>query len=145
MEDLERKEPWWGNGLRFGCLGCGRCCRGEPGAIWFTEREERVLAQRLSLSPDEFRRRFVTSRYGRLSISERPNGECSLLDGDKGCCTVYAVRPLQCRLFPFWPSLLESPEAWEEESHRCPGMNQGKLHPSWLIERLLKASPFPEL
>ena len=145
MERLEIDEPWWSEGLKFECLGCGRCCRGEPGAIWFTEKEEKRLASRIGLSLDAFRRSHVTGRYGRPSIVERPNGECCLLDGASGRCTVYAVRPLQCRLFPFWPSLLVSPEAWMEESRRCPGMNEGKLHSARLIGRLLGAAPFREL
>ena len=143
--DFLSDEPWWSEGLFFGCLGCGRCCRGEPGAIWFTEREEVLLAARLGLDRDAFRRRFVTGRYNRPSIVERRGGECALLDEAGSRCTVYAVRPLQCRLFPFWPSVLRSRLAWEEESRRCPGMNGGKFYPPWLIGRLLAAVPFGDL
>ncbi|MBR1671593.1 MAG: YkgJ family cysteine cluster protein, partial [Fretibacterium sp.] len=42
-------------------------------------------------------------------------------------CSVYPVRPSQCRLFPFWPELLRSREMWELYAARCPGMNEGPL------------------
>ena len=145
MDDPKSAKPWWYAGLKFECLGCGRCCRGEPGAIWFTEEEERMLAARIAPSLEAFRRRYVTGRYGRPSIVERANGECRLLDGATGRCTVYSLRPRQCRLFPFWPSLLASPRAWMEESRRCPGMNQGKEYSGEEIAALLATTPFRDL
>ena len=45
-----------------------------------------------------------------------------------GGCTIYPVRPRQCRTFPFWPENLESPEAWEEATETCHGVGSGKLY-----------------
>ncbi len=44
---------WWEEGLRFTCLGCGRCCRGEPGAIYFTPEEEAAMAAFLGTGTEE--------------------------------------------------------------------------------------------
>ncbi|MDD3917869.1 MAG: YkgJ family cysteine cluster protein [Synergistaceae bacterium] len=136
---------WWEEGLHFTCLGCGRCCRGEPGAIFFTPEEEEKIASFLSLPVSEFRRRYVTSRWRAPSLKEKNNGDCVFYDAAADRCFIYRVRPLQCRLFPFWPALLESEEAWNQAAALCPGMNQGDFHTAREIRGLLGLNPFPDL
>lgn len=136
---------WWEKGLRFTCLGCGRCCRGEPGAIYFTAEEEERMAAFLSSPLPEFRRRYVTSRWRAPSLKERQNGDCIFYDASSDRCVLYPVRPLQCRLFPFWRVLLESEEAWNEAAASCPGMNEGAFHSAEEIRTLLGLNPFPDL
>ena len=136
---------WWEKGLRFTCLGCGRCCRGEPGAIYFTAEEEERMAAFLSSPLPEFRRRYVTSRWRAPSLKERQNGDCIFYDASSDRCVLYPVRPLQCRLFPFWPSVLESREEWERTASECPGMNGGEWHSPEEIAALLSRNPFPGL
>lgn len=137
----EDRGPWWSEGLRFTCQGCGRCCRGEPGAIWFSPEEEGRLVTALGMDPASFRRRYVTRIWGAPSLRERPGGDCVLLDPDTGRCGVYAVRPLQCRTYPFWPSVVVSPESWRDHARRCPGMDQGRLWPGVVIARILTRFP----
>ncbi len=137
--------PWWSGGLFFTCLGCGRCCRGEPGAIFLTPEEEDALAAFHFLEREEFRRRFETGRWERASLREKERGECVFFSSSENRCCVYALRPLQCRLFPFWPSILESREEWENTASECPGMNWGEWHSSGEIAGLLSRNPFPGL
>ncbi len=144
MED-ERHEPWWKKGLRFECIGCGRCCRGEPGAVWFTPDEAQRMRAFLGLSEEDFEKRYVTCSYGRKSLKELKNGDCIFYKRDDDRCAIYKVRPLQCRLFPFWPSLMESPEAWDEAAKSCPGMGGGRYYPPELIRKFLAAAPFGNL
>ena len=33
----------------------------------------------------------------------------------------------QCRIFPFWPELLESRQEWRKTARYCPGMGKGPL------------------
>lgn len=141
----EGLEPWWSKGLWFECIGCGRCCRGEPGAVWFTPQEGWNIARAINLSEDEFRERYVTWSYGRESLRELKNGDCVFYRRQDDRCGIYKARPVQCRLFPFWPSLLESEEAWEEAACSCPGMNSGRYYGPDLIARFLKAAPFGNL
>jgi hypothetical protein len=61
-----------------------------------------------------------------MSLREKRDFDCVLLDSG-GQCLAYEARPLQCRVWPFWPSNLESPEAWAEAAARCPGIGQGPL------------------
>ena len=136
---------WWAEGLRFSCVACGRCCRGEPGAIYFTPSEGAAISEFLTLSPEAFRRRYTTLRWGDISIRERENGECLFYCSTSNRCAIYPVRPEQCRSFPFWPSILESKACWDEAARSCPGMNRGDLHSPEEIDRIVRSCPFPDL
>ena len=81
--------------------------------------------------PDSLRLRLPARR---VLFRERANGDCVLYDPKKGC-TVYPVRPAQCRTWPFWQSNVESPEAWERTVKECPGSGNGELIP---VEEILK-------
>lgn len=37
-------------------------------------------------------------------------------------CSIYSVRPAQCRTYPFWPEIVQSPHHWAAESARCEGI-----------------------
>ena len=74
---------------------------------------------------------------GKQSLRERANGDCVLLDG-KGCSS-YAVRPQQCRAYPFWPEVVKSREAWLREARRCPGIGVGELHSAEAILAIVKS------
>ena len=68
-----------------------------------------------------------------LSLKEKSNLDCilwSLSQGanKEGGCSVYKERPLQCRAFPFWPSILDSKEYWEATAESCPGIGKGNLY-----------------
>src|SRR6056297_743878 len=132
--------PWWSKGLYFACLGCGRCCRGEPGAIWVTKKEIINISNSPDVEEQAFQKKFLTQRWGELSLKEKQNGECIFYNTNIGGCGIYSVRPLQCRLYPFWGSILESPSCWEREAGHCPGINNGRLFEYKEIESLLNLS-----
>ncbi|NLL36026.1 MAG: YkgJ family cysteine cluster protein [Fretibacterium sp.] len=136
---------WWSEGLRFSCIECGRCCRGEPGAIFFTMEEGRRVREFLKLEEPEFTRRFVTSRWEKPSFKERHNGDCIFYRTEDARCSIYPVRPAQCSLFPFWPSLLSSRVLWSLHALRCPGMNAGRFFEAEEIQELLSQCPFDDL
>ena len=45
----------------------------------------------------------------------KETGSCVFLNSSSGKCGIYDARPVQCRTYPFWPSLLEDEEAWKDE------------------------------
>jgi len=85
------------------------------------------MASILKMPPAEFEDQFVRKVGVRKSLTERPNGDCILLDVKTKKCTVYQYRPRQCRTWPFWDSNLKSPAAWAECCEACPGAGQGEL------------------
>lgn len=124
------REKWYKEGLRFTCTECGNCCTGAPGYVWLTAEEITRIAEFLDrkdgwLPSDTLRR--VGLRY---SLTEKSNGDCVYLQNINGKrqCSIYSVRPLQCRTWPFWTCNLKSSADWAWASENCPGMNNGKKH-----------------
>ena len=133
----ESEEPWYRDGLRFTCTQCGKCCTGEPGTVWVDEVELKKLAAFRGEPLREFVPLHTRKSRGRVTLREKANGDCVFFEAGRGC-TVYAVRPKQCRTWPFWESNLESPEKWERTESICPGSGEGELIPVEEIVRRLK-------
>ena len=134
---------WWEDeGVRFECRGCGRCCGGEPGEIWVTPAERAKIAAELGMDEITLRKECLRRVDGRLGIKEKENYDCIFLT--KEGCSIYQSRPLQCRTYPFWPSVIESRESWEREGRSCPGIGKGKALPREEIERRvsLRTEPY---
>jgi Fe-S-cluster containining protein len=123
------RQPWFKDGLRFQCTQCGDCCSGAPGYVWVNQQEIAGMAAELNLEVAEFEKQYVRLVGIRKSLTERPNGDCILLDSKTRKCTVYGERPRQCRTWPFWESNVSSPEAWKETCEACPGCDKGKVVP----------------
>lgn len=133
------REPFYADGLRFTCTRCSTCCRFDPGYVFLSQRELQELASALGISYSEFEERFCRwipegEAYERLSLKEKSNYDCIFWDNG---CTVYQARPVQCRTFPFWASILASEENWNAAMRDCPGMGKGILHDRAEIEELL--------
>jgi hypothetical protein len=125
----KKDAPWYAAGLAFECLGCGRCCSGpEEGYVWLNDEELRAIADSLRLTEQEFRRRYIR-RVGKRQtiIEDKKTKNCIFLQNGK--CTIYDLRPTQCRTWPFWPMNLSSPDDWSWAAERCMGMNRGNLFP----------------
>ena len=145
MPEFSARVAWWSEGVFFSCIGCGRCCRGEPGAIFFTLEEGERVRDFLRVNEAEFRRDYVTPEWGKPSFVERQNGDCVFYDANETKCSIYPIRPIQCALFPFWASVMESRKEWDKEARRCPGMNDGRLHTAEEIGNALAKNPFENL
>ena len=118
--------PFYHRGLRFSCQQCHNCCRGvQTGGVYPSRPEKKRIARWLKMSLHTFRDRYLRPLDGAPSLRIRDNGDCVFWDGG---CTIYPVRPRQCRTFPFWPENLESPESWEEATKTCQGAGMGKLY-----------------
>ncbi len=122
--------PWYAEGLRFQCTACGKCCvnHGDGYEYVFSNRKERAaLARHFGVTLEEFERRWCERIDGvGLSFKSRGDG-CIFLKA--GRCSVYALRPGQCRSFPFWPELLADEDTWQHDvASFCPGVGQGPLH-----------------
>lgn len=107
----------------FNCHRCGACCHVGHGRVWIEPEEIGALAAACGSAPAAFAARHVVAAEGRLSLREKPDGCCALLE-DGNRCTVYEARPAQCRSFPFWPDLLAGGLALERAAGYCPGIQR---------------------
>jgi Fe-S-cluster containining protein len=128
------KQPWYKDGLRFQCTGCGDCCTGAPGFVWVNKEEIENLATKVGLEVDEFESRYVREIGVRKSLVEFNNGDCVFFDGKTRKCKVYEARPRQCRTWPFWDSNVRTSEAWAQTCEVCPGSGTGRLYQLGEIE-----------
>lgn len=129
----ESREPWYAPGMEFQCTQCGNCCTGPTGFVWFTPKEAEAIAAYLEITVEAFYERYTKSIMGRRSLDEvkikQGMYDCVFLSRDaetgKAGCSIYPVRPTQCRTWPFWESNLTSKRAWAAAAKTCPGMQQG--------------------
>jgi len=119
-------EPWYQEGLRFHCTRCGNCCTGEPGFVWVNEEEIQAIALHRGESAAEVEGLYTRPSRRGPTLRENANGDCVFYDPGAGC-TIYPVRPRQCRTWPFWQSTAATPEAWQRTCEVCPGAGQGEL------------------
>lgn len=111
--------------MRFQCQpGCIRCCE-QPGHIYLSPADVARLARHLKLTQAEFRRQFVCGPKGRERLRKPRAKQCPFLIA-KGC-GVHAVKPLQCKAFPFWPEILDKASERRDAAAYCPGLGHGPL------------------
>ena len=121
------KDTWFQHhdSLPFECTSCGKCCK-VKGDVYLSPTETLAVAKYLNLSLQEFKRRFISkeemsSGWTLLRNIQRQNSHyeeednrCIFLD-DSNMCAIYPVRPIQCITYPFWPRIMASPQAWNDE------------------------------
>ncbi len=133
MEEIN--VPWFDEGLRFKCTGCGKCCTGAPGYVFLSEPDIKKLSTHFNLSVEDFCRQYTRLVDGKSALLDRPGSEDCLFLKNKQC-TVYEARPTQCRTFPWWIHNIEDPEGWESAATRCEGINHpdAPIVPSLVIQ-----------
>jgi uncharacterized protein len=133
--------PWYSEGVRFKCTGCGKCCTGPKGYIWISREEIEPLAKHLKISFDAFIAKYAKvptksdlANYpnkealkAKYLIKEVPSQsakgdyDCIFLSKE-GACTIYNFRPKQCKTYPYWPDIMRSKRAWANERRFCEGI-----------------------
>ena len=125
---------FWKKGLQFDCQQCGNCCTFEGGAVYGDESEFKKIASHLNLSLKEFYDRYTFIDKGQASLKSVAAGPCIFYDSG---CSIYEVRPNQCRSYPFWPEILKSNYRWNQEAKSCKGIHSGKFWSSDEIKEQL--------
>jgi uncharacterized protein len=112
-------------GLRFACqAGCTNCCT-QKGYVYLSEDDLVRIAAHLEIETAAFEIRYIyrTKRLMRFRVAG--TGLCPFLQADG--CAIHTVKPTQCRIFPFWPELVESRREWLKAAHYCPGIGVGPV------------------
>ena len=107
------------------CTDCpSHCCRGQSGRIWVNQQEILQICNSLNMNAIDFIQKHTDRTGNRLSIKERHSGhdfECVFLEGAQKKCSIYEVRPTQCRQFPFWNYFRKHKDQAIKE---CPGIRE---------------------
>lgn len=130
-------EPFYKDGLRFGCERCSFCCGHSPGFVYLSLRDLTALRAHLGMSVSDFVNRYcrwADYYYGEqvLALREKKNYDCILWENG---CSCYDARPIQCSTYPFWSWMIKDKAIWDECAADCSGMRNasGKL---WTFEEI---------
>jgi Fe-S-cluster containining protein len=111
--------------MRFSCQpGCTRCCT-QKGWVYLGVEDVSRLAAFLGMSEDEVHQRYVYSTKHSSRLLKPRKGHCPFLKADG--CSVHPAKPTQCRVFPFWPELLEDKKEMKATAQWCPGIGKGDV------------------
>jgi Fe-S-cluster containining protein len=112
-------------GLRFECQpGCTECCR-QKGWVYLTEEDLARAAGFLGITPQAFERKYVYRTRRKMRLRVPAAATCHFLL--EGGCSIHPAKPTQCRIFPFWPELVDNRREWAKTARYCPGMGKGPL------------------
>lgn len=107
------------------CENCvGHCCTGESGYTWVSQIEISRIAAFLKQDTDFLISQYLVRIGRRFCIREvkiQGSFYCLFFDERNRRCTIYDVRPAQCRTFPFWDYFRDNPEEVVKE---CPGVRR---------------------
>jgi Fe-S-cluster containining protein len=112
-------------GVAFRCQpNCGRCCDQPGGIVYLSPDDAERLAEHAGLDVDAWLERDTRKTFdGRYVLKSREeDGVCIHLNEQKQC-SIYEVRPQQCKAFPWWGENLATPAAWGTTKTACPGID----------------------
>ena len=133
----DKKRYFFGSGICFECRNCGFCCTGSSGTIYVNQNEILEIAKFLDMDINKFKEEFLYPFRDSFSIKEKDNYACIFYENG---CSIYSVRPNQCRTYPFWIKNMRSESNWENEKKQCPGIGKGKLYSQKEILDILEES-----
>ena len=116
------EERWFEGGLRFQCTACGKCCTGSSGHVYLSGADMERLASFFQLTIGKFARKYTRLIKGRRALIDKSGShDCVFLSNRT--CEVYEARPTQCRTYPWWISIINDRQSWEEAGEICEGIN----------------------
>lgn len=111
--------------FRFACqAGCTNCCT-QKGHVYLTEADIGRIAGHLGATREHFEGRYVNRHDDYPRLKMRLAEDCYFLR--EGGCSIHEVKPLQCRVFPYWPENVGTRAAWHGLRKYCPGVGVGQL------------------
>lgn len=122
---MSTKSRWFKDTIQFACTQCGKCCKGRTN-VFLNSHEAEAISSHLNLTKFEFSKNYTEEKEvgDKLLISLKSKvdngGGCVFLKDNK--CSIYNVRPTQCRTYPFWPQHLVGDAEWHAESRNCEGI-----------------------
>src|SRR4051794_25308424 len=112
--------------VRFSCQpNCTRCCDMQ-GYVYLTEDDLLRAAAYVGMTAADFEKRYVYRTRTMLRLRKPRGSQCHFLL--ESGCSIHPAKPTQCRLFPFWPELVENQREWMRTAKYCPGIGTGRLY-----------------
>ena len=114
--------------VRFQCVKCGICCgdtKEKTRHILLLGTEAEQIAKATLQPISQFTVKIKDKAPYSYEMKKTEDGKCVFLENDH--CTIYSVRPLICRFYPFELKILPSRKYQFLFTEECPGINKGGM------------------
>jgi len=124
---------------RFKCTRCAICCGNTTTRtrhILILTKEADTISERTRKPITTFARKAPRRTPYSYEIKKTEHGKCTFLQRD--VCTIYAIRPLVCRFYPFELKPKKNEKYRFKATLECPGLGSGKLLDKSYFSKLVK-------
>ncbi len=117
------------NNLLFECNKCGLCCgdtKEKTRHILLLESEATLISTETCLPLQDFTGKIMGKDPYKYEMKKNSEGKCFFLKDNQ--CSIYKLRPLICRFYPF--ELKYDPDKGQHVFNftvECPGIGKGKM------------------
>ena len=114
--------------VRFRCVKCGICCgdtNEKTRHILLLPPEAEQISKTTSQPTSRFAVKINSTEPYTYEMKKREDGKCVFLENNH--CTIYAVRPLICRFYPFELKSLGDKKYQFLFTEECPAIGKGRL------------------
>ena len=126
-----------GEEIKFSCIRCGRCCSTGPN-VALTVYDICRISKYLGVNWRDLRGKYVIAIIADLipiPVLRGLGEKCVFLKYENGLptCSIYPVRPMRCRLYPFQPVSPSDPSIIMVDE-KCSGVGgNGYVDPPWSV------------
>ena len=144
VKATERNEPWklhrfskrrrkmnlsYPHGTRFKCVKCGICCgntQTKKRHILLLKTEAEQISTNINQPISEFALKIEDKEPYVYEMAKTPEeGKCVFLKENH--CTIYALRPLVCRFYPFELKTMGPRKHKFTSTDECHGLRKGRV------------------
>jgi uncharacterized protein len=130
------------NNVLFDCSKCGLCCgdtKEKIRRILLLESEANMISTETSLPKQKFTKEIMGKSPYCYEMKKSKEGKCLFLKDNQ--CSIYTLRPLICRFYPFELKFDQNKNQHVFDfTIECPGINQGrKINRKYFEELFLLA------
>jgi Fe-S-cluster containining protein len=114
--------------VRFQCIKCGICCgdtKEKTRHILLLKTEAEQIATATLQPTSEFTVKIKDKAPYNYEMKKTENGKCIFLKNNY--CTIYPVRPLICRFYPFELKIAHGRKHTFLYTLECSGINKGPI------------------
>jgi len=125
--------------IRFKCLKCALCCgdaKNRVRTILLLQIEAKRISQETYKNIDDFAEKIRGHEPYAYSMKKSKEGKCVFLRDN--LCSIYQLRPLICRFYPFQLKNVGINSYVFECTDECPGIGKGSQLKKRFFESLFR-------
>jgi Fe-S-cluster containining protein len=125
--------------VRFHCIKCGTCCgdtKEKTRHVLLLRTEAEQIAKTTLQPIFKFAVKIKDRTPYSYEMKKRENGKCVFLENER--CTIYSLRPLICRFYPFELRVLHNRNYTFLYTEECPGISKGRLLSEGYFRRMFR-------